>query len=55
METNFENRYDSGDGESLPLADAEDIQEVNEEGNVPKTPPAPVITLNSADTGWHIC
>jgi hypothetical protein len=49
METNFEKGYDS-DGESPPLADAEDVQEVNEEDNVPETPPAPVITPNSADT-----
>jgi hypothetical protein len=46
METNFEKGYDS-DGESPPLADAEDVQEVNEEDNVPETPPAPVITLYS--------
>jgi len=50
METNFEKRYDS-DGESPPLADAEDVQEVNEEDNVTETPPAPVITPNSADMG----
>jgi hypothetical protein len=49
METNFEKGYDS-DGESPPLADAEDVQEVNEEDNVPETPPAPMITPNSADS-----
>ena len=53
LEADFENGYDS-DGDSAPPANVEGEQHVDEEDNIPVTPPAAAITPNPADTGTFV-